>query len=322
MTEQIRITMVAAPNQDPETRLAPTPRPAPDRVLVRMRAAALNFADLLKAQGRYQERADFPFIPGLEGSGEVISAPRGSHLAQGQRVAVLWPGTMAQIVAVPEIACLPIPDRLSHEQAAGFQIVYGTSHMALQDRAGLRAGETLVVLGAAGGVGLTAVEIGRAMGARVIAVARGAERLQIVREAGADLVIDSATCPDLKAALRQAGGADVVYDPVGDAAGEAAFGALHQGGRFLVIGFAGGRPPALPLNHALVKNIAIHGLYWGAYQKLDPQALQASLNRLLAMFQAGLLRPIAGHVLPLDELARGYELLRQRRSVGKIIITL
>ena len=114
MTEQIRITMVAAPNQDPETRLAPTPRPAPDRVLVRMRAAALNFADLLKAQGRYQERADFPFIPGLEGSGEVISAPRGSHLAQGQRVAVLWPGSMALIVAVPEMACLAIPDRLSH----------------------------------------------------------------------------------------------------------------------------------------------------------------------------------------------------------------
>lgn len=322
MTQQIRIALVESQGRDPRPATAPSPRPGPDQVLVRMRAAALNFADLLKAKGQYQEKAAFPFVPGLEGSGEVVSAPEGSGLVPGQRVAVLWPGTMAELVAVPPLACLPIPDAMSLEQAAGFQIAYGTSHLALEDRARLRPGEVLAVLGAAGGVGLTAVEIGRAMGARVIAVARGSERLEVVRAAGAEEAIDSVACPDLKAALRELGGVDVVYDPVGDSAGEAAFGALRPGGRFLVIGFAGGRPPALPLNHALVKNIAIHGLYWGAYQQLDPDALRGSLHRLFAMFEAGSLHPVAGHSLPLERLAEGYALLRERRSVGKVVITI
>lgn len=322
MADPIRIAMVEMLGQDPVVREAAAPLAAKGQVLVRMRAAALNFADLLKAKGQYQEAAEPPFIAGLEGAGEVLAAPEDSGLAPGDRVAVSWPGTMAEILALPPAACQRIPDAMSLEQAAGFQVAYGTSHLALAMRGALKPGETLAVLGAAGGVGLTAVEIGRAMGARVIGIARGPERLEAVRTAGADAVIDSADCPELRAALRDLGGVDVVYDPVGDSAGEAAFAALRRGGRFLVIGFAGGRPPVLPLNHALVKNIAIHGFYWGGYKQLDLPALRDSMASLFAMFEAGLIHPVAGETLPLERLAEGYALLRSRKAVGKIVITL
>ncbi|MBK4215090.1 NADPH:quinone oxidoreductase family protein [Paracoccus caeni] len=307
---------------NPVIREVAAPIPQPGEVILRMHAAALNFADLLKARGQYQERADWPFVIGLEGAGEVVTAPENSDLHPGDRVAVLAQGSMSQMLAVPADACVKIPDSMSYQEAAGFQIAYGTSHLALTLRAGLRAGETLLVLGAAGGVGLTAVEIGHAMGARVIGVARGQDRLEVVRKAGADLLIDSATCDNLTAALREAGGVDVVYDAVGDAPGEAAFRALKPGGRYLVIGFAGGKPPALPLNHALVKNIAIHGLYWGGYGQLDPKARLDSLNQLFAMFQARQLQPVTGEVLPLAEIAKGFAMLRERSSVGKIVISL
>ncbi len=321
-TTTCRIALITQLGQDPVLTDGPQPVAGPDQALVRIHSAALNFADLLKAQGRYQEPATPPYIPGLEGAGEVIQAPGNSGLRPGMRVAVLAPGTLAQVIAVDPAACVPIPDSMDYTQAAGFQIAYGTSHMALDLRAALRPGETLVVLGAAGGVGLTAVEIGHAMGARVIGVARGAERLNTVREAGAAMVIDSAECPDLRAALRAAGGADVIYDAVGDTAGEAAFGALRVGGRYLVIGFAGGKPPVLPLNHALVKNITIHGLYWGGYASLDRKAMRDSLSHLFQMFSDGQLAPVAGMILPLDQLVQAFETLRSRKSVGKIVITM
>lgn len=322
MAQKIRIASVEQLGQDPVLRSVEMPECPPGLLCIRMRAAALNFADLLKAKGQYQEPQDPPFLAGLEGAGEVISAPETSDLAPGDRVVVSHPGTMAEVICVPPAACQKMPDLMSFQQAAGFQVAYGTSHLALDGRADLRAGETLVVLGAAGGVGLTAVEVGKAMGARVIAVARGEARLQTVRSAGADEVIDSETCEDLKAALRALGGVDVVYDPVGGKMGEAAFRALKRGGRFLVIGFAGGGAPALPLNHALVKNISIHGFYWGGYRLLDPGALQHSLSRLFSLFEAGKLHPVAGKVLPLEQLVEGYELLRSRKSVGKIVISL
>ena len=318
----IRVALVEQLGGEPALRLRSAPRAGAGQVLVRLRAAALNFADLLKAQGKYQERQDPPFVPGLEGAGEVMEAPGDSGLRPGDRVAVLAPGTLAEQVAVPPGACTPIPAAMSFEQAAGFQIAYGTSHLALAGRATLQPGEVLAVLGAAGGVGLTAVQIGRAMGARVIGVARGQDRLDVVRGAGADTVIDSADCPDLKASLRDLGGADVVYDAVGDSAGEAAFRAMNPGGRFLAIGFAGGKPPVLPLNHALVKNIAIHGFYWGGYAKLDPQAVSDSMKALFGMFGDGLLSPVLGDVMPLDRIGDAFDLLRSRKSVGKIVVTL
>ncbi|SNR26588.1 NADPH:quinone oxidoreductase family protein [Paracoccus sediminis] len=318
----MRIAQVEQLGGEPVLRSVPAPLGAADRVLVRIRAAALNFADLLKARGEYQERQEPPFVPGLEGAGEVIEAPQDSGFSPGDRIAVLAAGTMAERMAVPVAACRPLPAAMRFEQAAGFQIAYGTSHLALTARAALREGETLAVLGAAGGVGLTAVEIGRAMGARVIGVARGPDRLDAVRAAGADHVVDSADCPDLRSALRDLGGADVVYDAVGDSAGEAAFRALKPGGRFLAIGFAGGRPPMLPLNHALVKNIAIHGFYWGGYAGLDPQALSASMESLFRMFADGRIAPAAGQVMDIDQIAEAFALLRSRRSVGKIVLTL
>ncbi|WGR59711.1 NADPH:quinone oxidoreductase family protein [Paracoccus ferrooxidans] len=296
--------------------------PGPGEVLVGLRAAALNFADLLMTKGQYQETPPLPFIPGLEGAGEVLAAGEGVALAPGTRVVVQGQGTMAEANLFPAESCHPIPDAMSYDEAAGFLIAYGTSHFALTLRAGLRAGETLAVLGAAGGVGLTAVEIGAALGARVIAVARGADKLAVARAAGAADCIDSETCPDLRAALREMGGVDVVYDPVGDAPGEAAFGALRPGGRFLVIGFAGGKPPALPLNHALVKNIAIHGFYWGGYRKLDPGQLRQDIAALFALYEQGRLRPHVGATLPLDRLAEGYDLLASRRSTGKVIVSI
>ncbi|TJZ93052.1 NADPH:quinone oxidoreductase family protein [Paracoccus gahaiensis] len=322
MTDMIRAARIETLGQDPVIARIPLPQAQPGQVLLRMSAAALNFADVLQAKGQYQERLAPPFVPGLEGAGTVLACPPDSGLAPGMRVVVSAPATLAEVIAVPPQAVQPIPDAMSFEQAAGFQVAYGTSHLALTARGQLAAGQTLVVLGAAGGVGLTAVQIGVALGARVIGVVRGADKMAPVREAGAQEVVDSTDCPDLRATLREMGGADVIYDPVGAEPGEAAFGALHPGGHFLAIGFAGGRPPVLPLNHALVKNITIHGFYWGSYRSLDPQALRASMAALFELFAAGRLHPVASDILPLERVAEGYDLLRQGRSIGKVVITL
>lgn len=304
------------------------PRPAagPGQVLVRMRAAALNFADLLMIKGTYQATPPCPFALGLEGAGEIAALGPGIdaalNLNVGQRVAVSAQGTLAEWGAFAASDCAPIPDEMPWADAAGFQIAYGTSHLALTYRARLQAGETLVVLGAAGGVGLTAVEIGAALGARVIGVARGVDKCATVRAAGASEVVDSAQAQDLRQTLRGMGGCDVVYDAVGDVPGQAAFGALRQGGRFLLIGFAGGVPPALPLNHALVKNIAIHGFYWGGYRQLGPAAFRASMTDLFSLYRAGKLNPHVGATLPLARLDDALTMLRDRRAVGKVVITL
>ena len=317
-----RIIEIAAPGTSPRMGQAGPREPGPGEVAVRLHAAALNFADLLMAEGRYQDTPPTPFVAGLEGAGKVVAAGPGVDLPVGTRVAVAAQGTLADQGVFPAEDCIPIPDGMSWRDAAGFQVAYGTSHLALTGPARRRAGETLAVLGAGGGVGLTAVEIGAVLGARVIAVARGADKLAAAREAGAAETIDSDGCEDLRAALRALGGVDVVYDAVGDAPGLAAFGALRTGGRHLVIGFAGGRPPALPLNHALVKNISILGFYWGGYRTLDRAAMRDSLRALFALHAAGRLRPTAGAVLPLERAPEGYELLRSRRAVGKVILTM
>ncbi|WP_299359088.1 NADPH:quinone oxidoreductase family protein [uncultured Paracoccus sp.] len=316
---------VAEKGCPPRLTSRPVPAPGPGQVTVAIRAAALNFADLLMVDGRYQDTPAFPFVPGLEGAGEIVAVgpevdpPHGLRI--DQRVAVAAQGTLAERGNFDAAACIPIPDAMGWAEAAGFVVAYGTSHLALTGRAGLQPGETLVVLGAGGGVGLTAVEIGAALGARVVAVARGADKLQAARQAGATDLIDSGETADLRATLRSLDGCDVVYDAVGDAPGLAAFGALRPGGRFLVIGFAGGKPPALPLNHALVKNITIHGFYWGGYRTLDPAAMRASLDALIALYARGRLRPPVGTVLPLERAEDAYALLRDRRSIGKVILT-
>jgi NADPH2:quinone reductase len=318
----MRAFQIQTPGSAPKLQDITLHAPVAGEVQVAIRACGLNFADLLMTEGTYQDTPDAPFTLGMELAGEVIAAGPGCTLAPGTRVAVFaGQGGLAEAGNFAQTRCTVMPDAMSFEQAAAFQIAYGTSHVALDARAGLRAGETLVVLGAAGGVGLTAVEIGKALGARVIACARGAAKLEIARAAGADEVVDIET-PDLKGALRALGGADVIYDAVGGAAGEAAFRALRPGGRYLVIGFASGKPPVLPLNHALVKNIAIHGLYWGGYQSLDPAVLKDSMRQLFDWFNAGALHPHIGARYPLDAVTEALDDLRARRSTGKLVITM
>lgn len=299
------------------------PRPAQGEVLVEIAAAGLNFADLLMARGQYQQKPPLPFTLGMEAAGTVAALGPGTEgPPPGTRViAVGGHGALADQGVFPAGGVTPIPDSLPFERAAGFPIAYGTSHIGLARRARLQPGETLLVLGAAGGVGLTAVEIGKLMGARVIAVARGADKLAICAAAGADHLIDSET-EDLRAAVKALGGADVVYDPVGGAQFNAALRATSPEGRILVVGFASGEVPQVPANHLLVKNIDVIGYWWGGYTRFNPAAIGESLETLLGWFAEGRLKPHVSHLLPLERAGEAYELLRSRRSTGKVVVTM
>lgn len=301
----------------------PTPEPGPGEVRVRVRACGLNFADLLMVKGLYQDRPPFPFTLGLEFAGVVEAVgPDTGAPAPGTRVAVFaGQGGLADAALVAADRLLPIPDAMTFEQAAGFIIAYGTSHLALDHRARLRPGEVLLVLGAAGGVGLTAVEIGKRMGATVIASARGAGRLAVARAAGADHLIDS-DAPNLRGQLGALGGVDVVYDAVGGPAFLEALRATRPEGRLLTIGFAGGEVPQIPANLLLVKNLTVIGLYWGGYARFAPAAMQRSLATLLDWFARGWIAPHVSHVLPLARVEEGLALLRDRQSTGKVVITM
>lgn len=307
----------------PGLRTVPVPDPGPGEVLVRTAACGLNFADLLMSEGRYQDTPPLPFTLGMEVAGTVEACGPGvSGFAPGARVAAVpGSGGLADLVSVPAARCVAIPDGMSFVQAASFQIAYGTSHLALDHRARLQPGETLLVLGAAGGVGLTAVEIGKHMGARVIASARGQTRLAIAQQAGADVLIDSDTA-DLRDRLRAEGGVDVVFDTVGGPAFLQALRATRPEGRLLCIGFAGGDVPQIPANLLLVKNLSVIGLYWGGYLAFRPEVLTASMSRLFIWFGDGCLRPHISDVLPLDRAAEGLDLLRGRKSTGKVVVTL
>ncbi|PIE08713.1 MAG: zinc-binding dehydrogenase [Rhodobacterales bacterium] len=301
----------------------PTPRPGPGELRVKVAACGLNFADLLMAEGRYQDTPEPPFTLGLEFAGVVAEhGPGVGAPATGTRVAaVTGQGGLAESAVVPAERLVAIPEGMSFVEAAGFQVAYGTSHLGLAGRARLAPGETLLVLGAAGGVGLTAVELGKLLGARVIAVARGAEKLRVCRAAGADHLIDS-EAGDLRAAVKALGGADVVYDPVGGDLFREAFRATKPGGRILVVGFASGEVPQIPANHLMVKNIDVQGFYWGGYAAFRPGALTDSLGELFRWYGEGRLRPHVSHVLPFDRVEEAYALLRNRKSTGKVVVTM
>ncbi len=301
----------------------PAPLPAPGEVRLRIHACGLNFADLLMIEGRYQERPDPPFTLGMELAGTVEALGAGvTAPAIGTRVAVFaGRGGLAEQGCFRADSCLTLPDAMSFTDAAAFQIAYGTSHLALAHRARLQPGETLLVLGAAGGVGLTAIEIGKLMGARVIAVARGADKLAVAQKAGADHLIDS-EAGDLRAAVKALGGADVCYDPVGGALFDAALRAMRPEGRIIPIGFASGEVPAIPANLLLVKNLTVLGVYWGGYRTFRPDILTESLRTLLKWYVAGHIRPHVSHTLPLEDFAEALELLRARKSTGKVVVTM
>jgi NADPH2:quinone reductase len=301
----------------------PDPVPGPGEALVRIAACGLNFADLLMLRGEYQERPPLPFTPGLEVAGTVAALGPGTDgPAPGTRVAVFaGHGGLAEYGVFPADTLTPIPDAMPFAHAAAFQVAYGTSHVALAHRARLQPGETLLVTGAAGGVGLTAVEIGKRMGARVIACARGPDRLAVAAAAGADHLIDSETA-DLRAAVKALGGADVVYDPVGGDTFMAALRATNPEGRLIPIGFAGGGVPQIPANLLLVKNLTVIGLYWGAYRSFRPAVLRDSLTTLFGWYAGGGLAPHVSHALPLDRTDDALTLLRDRKSTGKVIVTM
>jgi NADPH:quinone reductase len=300
--------------------IAETP-PAKGEIVVQVEAVGLNFADMLAIQGTYQVRHVPPFTPGMEFCGIVVAhGPGVTGPTLGTRVlATCSAGALAERIHVPAHRVCIVPEAMPAEEAAGFPIAYGTSHLALTHAARLAPGETLFVTGAAGGVGLTAVEIGKRLGARVIASARGPDRLKVAQAAGADVLIDS-EAPGLKEALRAEGGVDVIYDAVGGPAFDAALRACKPEGRILVIGFASGSVPQIPANLLLVKNLTVTGFWYGGYETHAPQRVADSLAELLRWRAEGLIRPHVSHVLPFDALPEGLALLRDRKATGKVVI--
>lgn len=299
------------------------PLPKAGEVTVRVATCGLNFGDTLAIKGTYQEKPSLPFTPGMELAGTIHAVGAGvTHLQAGQRIAA-YSGQdgLAAYAAVSADKCVAIPDVMPFVDAAAFLITYATSHLALEDKARLRPGERLLVLGASGGVGLTAVELGKLMGAEVIACARGAAKLEICRRLGADHLIDS-DADDIRDAVKALGGADVLYDPIGGEQFKAAFRACNPGARLLPLGFASGEVPQIPANILLVKNMTVLGLYIGGYAKLNPKALTDSFETLIGWYVAGKIKPHVSHVLPLRAANEGLDLLRTRKATGKVVIDL
>lgn len=299
----------------------PDPVPGKRQVAVRVHACGVNFADTLIVQGKYQERPELPFVPGSEVAGEVIALGEGvKGIALGQRVMALTSvGGFAEIALAAADTLIPLPDGIDFTDAAAFTVAYGTSHVALETRAQLKAGETLIINGASGGVGLTALEIGKMMGATVIGLASTEEKRALVAERGADHVFDVAD-PELRDKVKALGGADVGYDVVGGDAFNTMLRCMKFEGRLLTVGFASGEIPQVPANLLLVKNISVVGVYWGSYARNNPSVLMKSLVQLTQWLKEGQLRPHVSAVYSLDEGTKGLEALANRQSVGKVVI--
>lgn len=299
----------------------PKPTAAEGEVVVKVHTCGLNFGDLLAIKGTYQERPELPFTLGMELCGTVTDVGPGvEHLRKGQRIAAYCGfGALAEYAAIPANVCVPIPDQMTAEHAAAFLIAYGTSHVALDYKAGLKPGEHLLVLGASGGVGLTAVELGKLMGAKVIAVARGTDKLAVAKAAGADHLIDSDR-DDIREAVKALGGADVVYDPIGGDQFKAAMRACRPEARLIPLGFASGEVPQIPANHLLVKNLTVIGFYWGGYTRVNPKVLTDSFKVLIQWYVEGKITPHVSNVLPLEQANEALDLLRNRKATGKVVV--
>jgi NADPH2:quinone reductase len=296
-----------------------------NEALIEVQAAGVNFPDTLIIQGKYQFKPEFPFAPGGEVAGVVKAlGDQVGHLKVGMPVMALtgW-GGFAEEVAVPASNVLPLPSSMPLDTAAGFGMTYGTSMHALRQRANLHAGETLLVLGASGGVGLAAVEIGKAMGARVIAAASTADKLEVAKRAGADALInysEQSLKSELKA-LTEGRGVDVVYDPVGGALFEEAFRSIAWNGRYLVVGFAaGGDIPALPANLPLLKGASLVGVFWGAFAQRQARDNADNFRQLFAWHAEGRLKPLISQTFPLARGGEAIEALAQRQAIGKLVV--
>jgi NADPH2:quinone reductase len=302
---------------------ATSPVAGPGQVTVRMRAAGVNFADIVLVRGQYQEKPDLPFSPGLEGAGEILAVGDGvTGWAPGDRVMVVpGVGAFAEEVAVAASDVLAIPEGMDFTTAAAFPVAYGTSHIALTSRAALQAGETLLVLGAGGNVGIAAVELGVLMGARVIAAASSEEKLALCRERGAAMTINYRTenLKDRAKELTDGKGVDVVYDVVGGDYAEAAVRAIAWGGRFLVIGFTAGIPK-LPLNLTLLKGCQVVGVFLGAMVSREPETRDGIVRDLLDLTRTGKLNPRVSKRYSLDEAPQALRDLMDRKAVGKVVV--
>jgi len=317
----MRAMQVTAYDQPLCMRELDMPTPGAGQVLVQIATCGLNFGDLLLIKGTYQEKPPLPFTLGMELAGTVVGVGPGvSNLKTGQRIASYtgFDG-LAEYAVINADICVPIPDQMGAVDAAAFLIAYGTSHVGLNYKAHLQPGERLLVLGASGGVGLTAVELGKLMGAEVIACARGADKLAVCKAAGADHLINSET-DDIREVVKSLGGADVVYDPVGGDQFKAAMRACNPEARLLPLGFASGEVPQIPANILLVKNLSVLGFYWGGYARVNPSVLTDSFKQLFVWYIEGKLKPHVSHVLPLDQANEALELLRTRKATGKVVV--
>lgn len=311
----------------------PDPAAGPGQVIVQVKSCGVNFPDVLIIEGKYQFKPAFPFSPGAEIAGVVKSLGEGvTRFKVGDRViASLGNGGMQEQVAVDQMRCVPMPDGMDFETASGLLLTYGTSHYALKDRARLKPGETLVVLGAAGGVGLAAVELGKAMGARVIAGASSQEKVDLARKHGADegfVYVSGKLTRDqqkeFSEQIKQATGgkgADVLYDPMGGDYAEPAVRAMNWEGRYLVIGFTAGIP-SVPLNLTLLKSCDIQGVFWGAFTARDPKRNQEHLMEIMRWTVEGKIKPYISARFPLARAGEAIRMLADRKALGKVVVTM
>lgn len=302
----------------------PAPTPGPGGLRIAVRAAGCNFSDLLMLKGEYQVKPPFPFVPGSEVAGVVLEAGAGvTGFAVGDRVlARCGTGGFAEEVVAPAVATVKLPEGVAFETGAALSTVYPTSYAALVWRAGLAAGETLLVHAAAGGVGLAAVQIGRALGAHVIATAGGPEKCEIARRAGAGTVIDARAGDFVPAVLAatQGRGADVIYDSVGGETTDRSLKCIAWNGRLLVIGFASGEIPSVKLNRVMLKNVSLVGLHWSAYPEREPARIAECFAGLFALIERGAIEPLVSARLPLEQAGAALVALGRRETVGKVVL--
>ena len=302
----------------------PTPQPQAGEVLIAIKAASLNFPDLLIVQNKYQMKPPLPFVPGSEYAGVVQAVGEGvRHLRVGQNVACLsGTGGFGSHTIAPAALCLPLPEGFSHVDAAAFIMIYATSWHALMDRAQLKAGETVLVLGAAGGVGTAAIQIAKAAGARVIAAASSDEKCALCSTLGADATINYArsNLRDEIKRLTDSKGPDVVYDPVGGDYAEPALRSIAWRGRYLVVGFAAGAIPSLPLNLALLKGASIVGVFWGEFARREPKANADMMAELASWYAQGRIKPVIDRTMPMAELKAAFAHMGSRGVMGKLVL--
>ena len=301
------------------------PRPGPGEVVVGLRAAALNFFDILLCRGEYQERPELPFIPGGEISGVVQEVGEGADLQVGQRVIATPPlprGGYAEKVVVPETSVFPIPDAMPFEKAAALPITYQTAHVALHHRAQLEPDETVLVHAGAGGVGSAAIQVAKAAGARVFATAGGPEKVGVCKQLGAELAVDyrEENFIEVVKGATNGRGADVIFDPVGGDVFDGSGRCVAFEGRIVVIGFAGGRIAEAPTNHVLVKNYSVVGMHWGLYTRVMPELVRTTHDDLVDLYEAGEIDPLISGTVPFEQLPKAMERLGSRGTYGKIVL--